>query len=109
MDRLRSLNPEQVAALLRTGGQMLGAALGMFGYMNEETWALLSGPAVAFLLTIWGVVARKDTALLESAAGVPGTQAIVVASPEVAANVPSDKVTSSVSATTVVDPAVPRR
>jgi len=96
MDRLRSVNPEQMGAIIRTLFQMLGAALGMYGIMTEENWLTLSGPAVSFLILGWGIWARSDTQLLISAANVPGTKAVIV-EPDTASAIPNAKVASAAS------------
>jgi hypothetical protein len=96
MDRLRTINPEQMGAIIRTLFQMAGAAIGMFGFLTDEDWLALSGPAASFLILLWGVWARSDTNLLVSAANVPGTKAVIV-EPETASAIPNDKVASAAS------------
>jgi hypothetical protein len=94
MDRLRTINPEQMGAIIRTLFQMAGAALGMFGFLTDEDWLAFSGPAASFLILLWGVWARSDTNLLRSAAEVPGTKAVIV-EPDVASQIPNAKVASA--------------
>lgn len=79
MNKLRAINPEQLAALLRTIGQVLGGVIATHGWMTESEWATAFGGVTTILLTAWGIFARRDTALIESAANVPATQTIAVA------------------------------
>jgi hypothetical protein len=94
MERLRSVNPEQMGAFIRTLFQMLGAALGMYGVMTEENWLAISGPLASFIILGWGMWARSDTQLLISAANVPGTKAVIV-EPDTASEIPNAKIASA--------------
>jgi hypothetical protein len=96
MNALRSINPDQMAATLRTLGQVFGAVLGTLGVQYADTWATIGGPVITILLWAWGVWARSDKNLLASAAGVPGVKAVVVPA-DVARSVPDMKVTSALS------------
>lgn len=87
MDRLRNMNPEQMGSLLRTFGQVIGAALAMWGFMSNETWATISGPLGTLLLTAWGLWARNDKNLIASAMAVPAVAKVKLVEPEVTATV----------------------
>jgi hypothetical protein len=84
MNKLRAINPEQLAALLRTIGQVLGGVIATHGWMTDSEWAALSGGIATILLTVWGIFARRDAALIASAANVPVTEKVVVSSPVIA-------------------------
>ena len=81
MNKLRAINPEQLAALLRTIGQVLGGVIATHGWMTDSEWTALSGGLATILLTAWGIFARRDTALIASAANVPVTDKVVVSAP----------------------------
>jgi hypothetical protein len=81
MNKLRTINPEQLAALLRTIGQVLGGVIATHGWMTDSEWTALSGGIATILLTVWGIFARRDAALIASAANVPVTEKVVVSSP----------------------------
>ena len=81
MDRLRTVNPEQIAALLRTIGQVLGGMIATQGWMTDTEWQAVVGAVITVVLTAWGIFARRDSALITSAAGVPVTEKVIVATP----------------------------
>jgi xanthine dehydrogenase molybdopterin-binding subunit B len=83
MDKLRTINPEQIAALLRTIGQVFGGVVATRGWMTENEWIAVSGALGTVILTAWGIFARRDSALITSAANVPVTEKVVVATPVV--------------------------
>ncbi len=105
VNRLRTVNPEQVAAFLRTIGQMVGAGFVAKGVMTTDDLATMLtsaetvlGGLFSLVLMGWGIFARRDTALVASAANVPVVKEIIAA-PEVAASTPSTKVVASASNT----------
>ena len=97
--RLRSFNPEQVAAFGRTIAQSLAAIFVARGWLDESTAVTMAAAIVWIVITWWGVWARKDKNLLASAANVPTIEAVVTSSREVAAKVPNPKVTTTTMAT----------
>lgn len=95
MNKLRSLNPEQIASIVRTILQVVGAILGTAGYMTDAEWALISGPLLTLVTTIWGFVARSDENLIKSAAAVPAVEKVVAPGTAVAGDYAVPKVTAS--------------
>jgi hypothetical protein len=86
MEKLRTVNPEQIAALLRTVGQVLGGIIATKGWMDNSEWEAIVGAVITVVLTAWGIFARRDSALITSAANVPVTEKVVVATPVVVAS-----------------------
>jgi hypothetical protein len=86
MEKLRTINPEQIAALLRTVGQVLGGMIATQGWMTDSEWQAVVGAVITVVLTAWGIFARRDSALITSAANVPVTEKVVVATPVVASS-----------------------
>lgn len=95
MNRLRNVNPEQLASLLRTFLQVIGGVLVAQGYATEGQWAEWSGAALIILPTLWGLWARSDTNLIKSAADVPAVDKVVTEAPVVAASIDRKNVTAS--------------
>jgi hypothetical protein len=106
MQKLRTVNPEMMAALFRTVLQCLGVGFATWGFMTEEDWAAYSGPVFTFLVTAWGMYARRDSALVSSAAGVPAVQKIVAPSMPAANDWKVPKVTPTVLALAMLLPAL---
>jgi hypothetical protein len=77
LNKLRSINPEQLASFLRTVLQILGGVVIANGYFDANTWLTLSGAVVTIVVTGWGLWARSDTNLIKSAAAVPAVTKVV--------------------------------
>ncbi len=77
MNKLRTINPEQLAALLRTILQVVGGVVATKGWLSDADWALYSGAFLTVATTVWGIVVRSDTNLVKSAADVPAVDKIV--------------------------------
>jgi hypothetical protein len=78
MNELRAINPEQLAAFLRTAGQVIGGIVAYHGFLTEAQWAMYFGAATTLILTGWGMFARSDKNLISSAANVPAVEKVVV-------------------------------
>jgi hypothetical protein len=78
MNELRTINPEQLAAFLRTAGQVIGGIVAYHGFLTEAQWALYFGAFTTLALTGWGMFARSDKNLISSAANVPVVERVVV-------------------------------
>jgi len=85
------MNNEQIGALLRTIFQFLGGVAVGRGWIDADAATALVGAAVTIALTVWGIYARRDKALVQSAAAVPDV-AKIVATPDLAKAVDSIKV-----------------
>ena len=85
------MNTEQVASLIRTLLQFAGALAVSKGWTDESTAAAVTGAVLTLAVTAWGLYARRNAALVASAAAVPGVDTIV-ADRRVAGAVPSAKV-----------------
>jgi putative chitinase len=96
MDRLRTMNPEQIAALFRTLLQFIGGIGVAYGVMTETQLASVSSGLMTVLVTFWGIWARSDTNLIASAANVPAVHT-VVADSDVAKAIPATNVVPPVS------------
>jgi|SRR5215204_5952319 len=103
-DKLRSVNPEQMAAFGRTIAQTLAGIIATQFALDEAYAGTIASALVWTAITWWGVWARKDKNLLASAANVPTIKAVVTSSPEVAAKVPDPKVTTPSEARRIVGP-----
>lgn len=77
MDKIRTINPEQLAVLFRTALQFGGGYLVGQGIVDAETWTVLSGALLTLAITLWGLWARKDSNLIKSAAAVPAVEKVV--------------------------------
>ena len=77
MQHFRTINPEQIAAAVRTIAQVLGGVLVTKGVIGADDWALYSGAAAIVIPTVWGLIARSDANLIASAADVPAVEKIV--------------------------------
>ncbi|MFJ5486572.1 hypothetical protein ACIKTA_02485 [Hansschlegelia beijingensis] len=77
MNRLRSHDPEQLSALLRTILQVVGVVVATKGWLSADDWALYSGAVLTIVPAFWGLWARTDTNLVKSAADVPAVDKIV--------------------------------
>lgn len=95
--RLRTLNQEQAASLVRTAVQVISGATGWV-WMNDN--AFISGASflVMALVTLWGVWASSDKNLIASAANVPAVARIETKTGDVAEAVPSSKVVAAMGA-----------
>lgn len=86
----RMFNPEMAAALFRTALQIVFAVTG-WAWLNDNNLIAAGSFLASALVTAWGMYARRDTALIESAANVPAVEKIV-ASPPVANSIPASNV-----------------
>ena len=64
------MNSEQVAALARTLVQVGGGIAVGRGWITADEAATLGGAVVAIVATAWGLYARRNSALVASAAKV---------------------------------------
>lgn len=64
------MNTEQVFSLLRTVLQILASLAVQRGYVDAETATGVIGAVVFLVVTFWGVYARRNAALVASAAKV---------------------------------------
>lgn len=78
LSKLRYINPEMLAALARTAGQVLGGVIAKHGWAHDDEAMTITGALVTILLTLWGVWARRDKALIESAASLPAVHSITI-------------------------------
>ncbi len=77
MEKLRTINPEQLASILRTVLQVVGGIVAANGWIADEQWVAISGGLLTIATTAWGLWARKDSNLIKSAADVPAVEKIV--------------------------------
>lgn len=87
------MNQEQFLSLLRTILQVAGGALVTKGYVDDATMQATIGAILTIGATAWGIYARRDNGLVESAAAVPGVTEIR-ARPDIAQSVPARNVVS---------------
>jgi hypothetical protein len=92
--KLRSVNPEMMAAFGRTLAQTLAGIIGAMGLADDDMALAIGSGIVWTAITWWGIWARKDSNLLASAANVPIVNKVVVDDPVVASNIPTPKVVS---------------
>lgn len=78
------MNAEQIASLLRTILQVGGGIAVSKGWTDESTATAVIGALVTLTVTAWGIYARRNTALVQSAAAVPQVAQIVTTSPHIA-------------------------
>lgn len=95
MEKIRTINPEQIASFLRTVLQVLGGYLVAQGYLGDLDWTALSGAVLVIVPTLWGLWARKDSNLIKSAAEVPAVTRIVAPGTSAARDGDYPKVTST--------------
>lgn len=95
MNKLRTINPEQLWSALRTIGQVVGSILVTKGWIADADWQLYSGAALVIVPTIIGLINRSDTNLIKSAAGVPAVEKVVAPTAEAATKSDYPKVTTS--------------
>src|SRR3954447_19759660 len=107
-NKVRSVNPEQVAGIVRWIIGAVASAVAARGYIKVEDVASVQGalevvvPVIAAaLMGLWGFIAKTDTNLVASTSAVPAVDAIV-AQPVVADAVGEKK---SESAKKVIRPA----
>jgi hypothetical protein len=91
MNRLRTMNPEQVASLFRTLLQFAGGLGVAYGVMTETQFASILSGLMTVFVTAWGLWARSDANLIASAANVPAVHSVVT-DPDVAATTPAANV-----------------
>lgn len=53
------MNADLAARLFRTGLQIAGAILGTMGWMDESTWATISGAVLTLGTTFFTVIAAR--------------------------------------------------
>jgi hypothetical protein len=100
MNRLRTMNPEQVASLFRTLLQFAGGLGVAYGVMTETQFASILSGLMTVFVTAWGLWARSDANLIASAANVPAVHSVVVTDSDVATATPAVNVVSLLSART---------
>lgn len=94
MNRLRSINPEQFAAIVRTLIQVAGGIVAYHGLLSDQAWALYSGAFLTVATLVYGVIVRSDTNLIKSAADVPAVEKVVTEAALVANAIDRKNVTS---------------
>lgn len=85
------MNKEQVLSLVRTILQVGGGMLVTRGVMDDATMQAAIGAILTIGVTVWGVYARRNAGLVESAAAVSGVKKIV-AEPDLANATPAKNV-----------------
>ncbi|ACL58789.1 hypothetical protein [Methylobacterium nodulans] len=85
------MNSEQLTSLLRTLLQVAGGIAVGRGWIDADTATALTGAIVTILVTLWGLYARRNAALVAAAAKVPEVKTIL-ADPATAIAIPSAKV-----------------
>ncbi|ACL60571.1 hypothetical protein [Methylobacterium nodulans] len=85
------MNSEQLSSLLRTLLQVAGGIAVGRGWIDADTATALTGALVTILVTLWGLYARRNAALVAAAAKVPEVRTIL-ADPATANAIPSTKV-----------------
>ncbi len=95
LSKLRYINPEMLAALLRTAVQVGGGIVAQRGWASDDEVSLIGGALVTILVTLWGMWTRTDKNLIESASSVPAVNSISV-----------DHATESASATLTANPKI---
>ncbi|WP_245442944.1 hypothetical protein [Methylobacterium terrae] len=78
------MNSEQIASLLRTILQFGGGIAVGRGWIDADTATAVTGAIVTITVTAWGLYARRNTALVQSAAAVPQVAQIVTTSQHIA-------------------------
>ncbi len=78
LSKLRYINPEMIAALARTGGQVASSMLAQRGWATGDEASTIGGALALIAITAWGMWARRDKALIESATSVPAVHNVVV-------------------------------
>lgn len=95
MDKLRTINPEQLWSAVRTIGQVVGSILVTKGWIADADWQLYSGAALVIIPTIIGLWQRSDENLIKSVAEVPAVEKVVAPGTTVARDVDYPKVKSA--------------
>ncbi|ACL57558.1 hypothetical protein [Methylobacterium nodulans] len=85
------MNSEQLTSLLRTLLQVAGGIAVGRGWIDADTATALTGAILTILVTLWGLYARRNAALVAAAAKVPEVRTIL-ADPATANAIPSAKV-----------------
>lgn len=78
------MNQEQIASLLRTILQVGGGIAVGRGWIDADTATAVIGALVTLAVTAWGLYARRNTGLVQSAAALPQVAQIVTTSPHIA-------------------------
>jgi Flp pilus assembly protein TadB len=90
-DKLRTVNPEQVASVLRTIGQA-GAAVTGYAWLGSDPIISALAGVVFTGLTWWGQNVRSDANLIKSVADMPAVKTVVTESVSAANSVPRPNV-----------------
>ncbi|ACL58929.1 hypothetical protein [Methylobacterium nodulans] len=85
------MNSEQLTSLLRTLLQVAGGIAVGRGWIDADTATALTGAILTIVVTLWGLYARRNAALVSAAAKVPEVRTIL-ADPATANAIPSAKV-----------------
>lgn len=89
------MNQEQAITILRQLLLTFSGGLVSAGYLDQVSATVAAGALATLVVTVgWGIYARRNNALVASAAAVPGVAAIQ-ATPKIADAVPSSKVTAA--------------
>lgn len=84
METTRNVNQEQIAALFRTALQVVSFTMG-WTFLDDNLILSVSSFIATAAVTVWGLWARRDVALVQSAEAVPTIVGIQSTSSEVIA------------------------